>query len=536
MLFRATGRLSLKRTGGICRQRICFFSDLKPEDLKNQASLNQFQHELKKESAQPTQPPVFFQSDKIPETFKPIEPTTIPQNGPEMPKQSKLRTYTFFGLAFISLAFIGVDLMNTVTPANTDFISEETLELLGKAIEAETNKDIDQAIQYYMEALKQLDSEECEHISPCYTSCCVRIAELYEINKQFGKALLIYKELSETYLNAFTHRDDFKCLMQDESFDFAILRSLVISIRYACLLPSKDVTLARENLMFNIVEAQKRIIEAYPPFLSILNDITNRNILELITADLEQSIKHLPEDEQQKIIDKQMEVPIELPLFTTEQTPENKLLGLHVKAWPVFTRVLINAKDMYANLSIEANDISSAISNLTSNSVIIQRCFDHPSRLTLTLAKLGVELQSTYQAIHKEFPKGKEIEIIQDNKPVTVNLSSPELKEFVLNTTISESKRIFLKVLSLCDTLKKQEKMIRANHLGQNIAEWEAMFKPALDRSEMVSAASLGMLSYNDGNVNEALKYFTRAKVLASKLKDEEYIDDMNEWIDIIEK
>lgn len=534
------------------------FSDAKPNDLSKQPALNQFQSDsaseaskrqdpIAKTNTQPTAavPPVFFQSDVPPQPFKPSKSATSPsptgqQNNQQIEsqkvvKQFRTEMYTFTFMVVVALLFTGADLYNLVFTGNTEYVSEETLAHIEKAIGAETNNKIDEAVSHYIDALKQMDSEGLEHISPCYTSCSVRIAELFEHEKKFDKALLIYKELSDAYLNAFTHRDDFETLIDDNSYDFAILRSLTIAIRYAYLLPAKDVDLARETLMFHIVEAQKRVIEAYPPFLSVLNDINNRNVLDLITADLEKTIAHLPEAEQERIIKQQAKTPIELPLFTTEQTPENKILGLHVKAWPVFSRVLINAKDLYANLSIEANDLSAAISNLTSNSIIIQRCFDHPSRLTLTLTKLGVALQMTYQTISRDFPKGKEIEIIQDSEPVKVNLSSPELKDFVLNTTVSESKRIFLKVLVLCDTMKKQERIIKANHLGQDIGQWEAMFKPALDKSEMVSAASLGMISYQTGYPTDALKYFKRAKVLAFRLNDQEYVDDINEWIKLIE-
>ncbi|ODQ44726.1 hypothetical protein PICMEDRAFT_18123 [Pichia membranifaciens NRRL Y-2026] len=528
-------------------------SNAKSDDLSKQPALNQFQAESSKQASKLPEPamktppstavpPVFFQSDIPPQTYSSVlaPQTTGPQNNQPNESEKVVKQFrsemnkllVFIGVA---LSFTGYDIYKRLFAENTEYVSEETLAHIEKAIEAETNNRIDDAISHYIDALKQLDSEELEHISPCYTSCSVRIAELFEHEKKFDKALLIYKELSNSYLNAFTHREDFDALSDDSSYDFAILRSLTIAIRYAYLLPAKDVDLARETLMFHIVEAQKRVIEAYPPFLSVLNDINNRNVLDLITADLEKTIAHLPESEQEKIIKQQAKTPIELPLFTTEQTPENKILGLHVKAWPVFTRVLINAKDLYANLSIEANDLSAAISNLTSNSIIIQRCFDHPSRLTLTLTKLGVALQMTYQTISRDFPKGKEIEIIQDSEPVKVNLSSPELKDFVLNTTVSESKRIFLKVLVLCDTMKKQEKIIKANHLGQDIGQWEAMFKPALDKSEMVSAASLGMISYQSGFATDALKYFKRAKVLAFRLNDKDYIDDINEWIKLIE-
>ena len=559
MFFRAA-RFPVRR---LSRQSLIstprrLLSDAKPADLSKQPALNQFQAESAKEASKlqepavkslippsATVPPVFFQSDVPPQPYTP-SPAPAPQpTGPQnsqpnesekVVKQFRTEIYTLSFMVVVALLFTGADLYNLLFAGNTEYVSEETLAHIEKAIEAETNNKIDEAISYYIDALKQLDSEELEHISPCYTSCSVRIAELFEHEKKFDKALLIYKELSDSYLNAFTHREDFDILDDDSSYDFAILRSLTIAIRYAYLLPAKDVDLARETLMFHIVEAQKRVIEAYPPFLSVLNDINNRNVLDLITADLEKTIAHLPESEQEKIIKQQAKTPIELPLFTTEQTPENKILGLHVKAWPVFTRVLINAKDLYANLSIEANDLSAAISNLTSNSIIIQRCFDHPSRLTLTLTKLGVALQMTYQTISRDFPKGKEIEIIQDSEPVKVNLSSPELKDFVLNTTVSESKRIFLKVLVLCDTMKKQERIIKANHLGQDIGQWEAMFKPALDKSEMVSAASLGMISYQTGFAIDALKYFKRAKVLAFRLNDKDYIDDINEWIELIEK
>lgn len=515
------------------------------DSIKNKKSLNQFQNELSKEKTvtvdaeSPVPPPVFFQTTTPPEPFKPQEPesTKIPPpfNPDDTVQQSKFRTYTFLFLALIPLATIVTDLISKLMPPNTEALSTEVVNIIGEAVEAESNKQIDEAIQHYIRALKQLDSEGSEHITPCYTSCCVRIAELYEHQKQFGKAILIYKELADCYLNAFTHRDDFESLVRDESFDFAILRSLTIAIRYATLLPEEEIDSAKEVLMFNIVEAQKRIIESYPPFLSILNDINNRNILDILSNELEKSISHLSESEQKQKIAENSANPIELPLFTTEQTPENKLLGLHVKAWPVFTRVLINAKDLYSNLSIESDDLSSAISNLTSNSVIIQRCFDHPSRLTLTLTKLGVSLQMAYQKINMDFPHGKEIEIMQDNKLVKVDLSSSDLKNFVLNSTVTDSRRIFLKVLTLCDTMKRQESLIKANHLGQNVGEWEAMFKPALEKSEMVSATSLGMLSHQAGNNAEALKYFKRAKVLAYKLKDNDYIEDINAWISLID-
>ncbi|TID21172.1 hypothetical protein CANINC_003452 [Pichia inconspicua] len=526
------------------------YSEVKRNDIKGQSVLNQFQTELPSENHIPTQtegvelkPPSFFQTDTPPAPFKSNAPIKSTNDGSLPPNETHTEAvkqpwyyHIFTGLAILSIAYIAVDIVFALTPANTEFVSEDVLKIIEQAIEAESKKNIEEAIGHYLKALKKLDEENAEHISPCYTSCSVRIAQLFEHQRQYGKAILIYKELTHAYLNAFTHRDDFVTLIKDESYDFAILRALTIAIRYAYLLPEEEIEKARELLMFTIVEAQNRIIEAYPPFLSVLNDINNRNVLDLITADLEKSLQKYPKEKQEEIIKEQSKVPVELPLFTTEQTPENKLLGLHVKAWPVFTRVLINAKDLYADLSIEADDLSAAISNFTSNSVIIQRCFDHPSRLTLTLTKLGVALQMTYQSLNNNFPRGKEIEIIQDNKPVKVDIESPQLKSFLLDTTVSESKRIFTKVLTLCDTMKKQERVIRSNHFEQDIGQWEAMFKPALEKSEMVSSASLGMIEFQEGNSEEALKNFKRAKVLAYKLKDEDYISDINKWIDEIEK
>lgn len=61
------------------------------------------------------------------------------------------------------------------------------------------------------------------------------------------------------------------------------------------------------------------------------------------------------------------------------------------------------------------------------------------------------------------------------------------------------------------------------------------MFKPALDRSEMVSSASLGLLNLQNGNTSEALKLLRRAKVLATKLHDDDYITDINDWISKVE-
>lgn len=552
IMLASCNRIPLRATRGLFRNKRFLSENIKPESIKNQSTLNQFQSELQKEKIPTSQfeelkankPPTFFQSETPPTPFISEVKTNNGDNRSNLPpnfvsvenvKQSKLY-FLFSILAKLSIAYIAVDIIFAFTSANTEYISEEVLDIIEKAVGSESKKNVNEAINYYVEALKKLDDEEAEHISPCYTSCLIRIAQLYEHQKNYGKAILIYKELIHAYLNAFTHRDDFVTLIKDESYDFAILRALTIAIRYAYLLPEEEVNNARELLMFSIVHAQNRIIEAYPPFLSVLNDINNRNILDLITTDLEKSLQKYPEEEQERIIKEQSKIPVELPLFTTEQTPENKLLGLHVKAWPVFTRVLINAKDLYADLSIEADDLSAAISNYTSNSVIIQRCFDHPSRLTLTLTKLGVALQMTYQTLSTNFPKGKEIEIIQDNKPVKVDIESPELKTFLLDTTVSESKRIFSKVLVLCDTMKKQERAIKSNHLGQDIGQWEAMYKPALDKSEMVSAASLGMIEFQTGNLDAALKNFKRAKVLAYRLKDEDYITDLNRWIDEIEK
>lgn len=514
----------------------------KPEVVVNTTEPVSDNKEVSGAAGNETKPPIFFQSKTPPQQFN-----TPNNNNSEGPKgntedaktaSNKYRTYKWLAilnLVVIPLALTFNDIVGFMTSGDSDFYSDESLEIIEKAIECESNGQIDEAINYYLKALKQFDEEEIEHISSTYTSCAIRIAELFENQQKFNKAVKIYKDLSECYLTAFANKKEYDNLETDDQIDFAILRSLVISIRYASLLPQRDIDLARQNLLFNIIAAQNRIIDKYPPFLSILNDINNRNILDVITLDLEESVKHLPKYKQEKIIKEETKNPVELPLFTTEQTPENKLLGLHVKAWPSFTRVLINAKDLYANLSIEANDLSSAISNLTSNTVIIQRCFDHPSRLILTLSKLGIVLQMSYQSINKDFPKGNEIEIVQDNKPTKVDLSSPELKKFVLSTTVSESKRIFSKVLKLCDTMKKQESLIKREHLGQNIGEWEAMFKPSIEKSEMVSSLSLGIISYQTGSNNEALEYFKRARVLAGRLKDLEYLDDINKWIKLVD-
>jgi len=230
--------------------------------------------------------------------------------------------------------------------------------------------------------------------------------------------------------------------------------------------------------------------------------------------------------------------PVELPLYTTEQTPENKLLGLNVKAWPVFTRVLLNAKDLYSNMCIETNDLSSAISNLTSNSVIIQRCFDHPSRLILTLAKLGMLLQLSYETIDTQFPQKNQIDIVNedDNSNSQIDISSPELKQFLLNSTVSESKRIFMKVLKLCETLKLQESLVKKDHLGKEVYEWEMMFKPAIEKSELISHLSLGIIFFKAGSADESLACFKKARVIAGRLKDLEYLDDINKWLDVVAK
>lgn len=478
----------------------------------------------------PQTPPTYFQMAS--QAPKPLGPQFGPVATPTIPIKKPMS----FGkrvLLASPLILIVIGMMGLSGIIEKEEITPEVANAIQLGITSENDGNIDDAIGCYLEAMQLMDEEGVEHVSPIYISCGVRIAQLYEYLKQLDKSLAIYEVLKDEFIHALSNRKDYESFLTDNMLNKAIRTSLAISIRFAQLVPPERLNEGKDALLFNIVIAQNRILEIYPPFLPVINDINNRNILSLLTNDIEREFESLNELEKRVKLDQNAKDPIELPLYATDETEENKFLGLHVGGWPIFTKTLIVAKDTLATLNVESGDLSDTISNLVSNSNFIQRSFDHPAMLALTFSKLAIALQMTHQIISRDYPKESVVEIIQDSKPISVDISKPEIKDFVLTTTAVESERVFKKVLMICEEAKKNKNQhISNNEMILKVKkQLDTMFQPAFEKSEMVSSVGLGLIEMQRGEESAALGHFRRAKILAVKLKDEEYITDISKWI-----
>lgn len=539
-------RFSLKRTLG---KR--FLSS--PRDIRKQPQLNQFQD--------PNRPPERFQEEnKISQpnanfnnvgnanqTYSPGQGGAtgryIPSNG----QQRQFRAgRMMFGVTSIVLIMVGT--IGIYRSYHAESLSNESIDLLNEALQKESRGDIDEAIGKYLDLLKQLDEEKTPHTNSSYLGAATRIAELYEIKKMPDKALRIYESLSNYLTKQVSEWEPSTLVSNDTQLDTLIMGSLTVATRYAALLPEDQAEKGKKLLLMNIIQAQRRIIEEYPPFITVLNANTNQNILALIAKDMASKMQGKSEEEKKKHLTEALKKPLELPIYTTDPTEENKILGLFAKGWPLFTRALITARDLYANICLEEGDYSEAASCLTTNAVIIQRCFDHPARLGVCLTKLAIVLQLMAETLSEKLDREQEkaghkgeqrpISHMEDHELSLEDLRSsnlamnplqmqnPQIKEFVIEKTYKESERIFQRTLLLIDKLREQ-------HVRNDVPK---QFDSALSRSEMVSSCGLALIHYQDGDLKKALKYLQRAKVLAVRINSTDYTRDITEWIDQIEK
>lgn len=524
-----------------------------PRDIRQQPQLNQFQN--------PNRPPEQFQNDGQPgniggnqrppqgspanpiigrkQTINHMPPSSQPPMNNNMPTGSR-RNPEFgiggFVVGLVSLAMIVIGSTGLYTSYKAENISDEGIDLLNDAMKYEKAKNIDRAIESYVEFLKKLDSEGVSHTSPNYLGASVRIAELYELKKMPDKAYRIYDSLAHYLTEQVSNWEPQSWITSSEEFDALMTRSLTIVTKYADMAPEDEVDEAKKLLLMNIVQAQRRIIERYPPFISVLNQNTNQNILALLAKDMADKMSGKSEEQKKQQLKKALKTPLELPIYTTDPTEENRLLGLFVKGWPVFTRCLINARDLYANICIDDGDYSEAAACLTTNALIIQRCFDHPARLSICLTKLAIVLQMMAEMLsdkageEKEEP-GKDTETlnIEDLTKLSPDKlmggafqNNPQVKEFVIEKTYKESERIFTRTVML--TQKMQNQPATRGEFGK-------FYGAALKRSEMVSSCGLALINYQSGDSREAQKYLRRARSLAVSLNSKPYIEDIGKWM-----
>lgn len=465
-----------------------------------------------------------------------------------VPPVSKARSIGTRVLLLTSLAFFIAAGVTANQFLNTAKVSEEGTELISKAMDLEGTGKLEDAIATYEKFLKQMDEEDVPHTNINYMNAATRIAELYERLKRPDKALKIYQLLAKHSLETVTEWEVESLLSDKSLFELAINRSLTLAIKCATMSPKEQADEAKELLLLNIVQAQRRIMDEYPPLISVLNQSTNQSVMALIAHDVEQRISGASDQQREQRLSDAMKHPLELPIYTTDETEENKLLGMYVKGWPPFTRTLINARDVYANMCISDGDYVEAASSLATNSAVIQKCFDHPARLTICLTKLAIVLQMLAESLSDKLDTEQKqaalaetpmsvpsmptqfdlsLDKLDTRKLLTsaVQMQSPQLKEYMIRKTYHESESIFRRTLLLTSKMKKQNMQRDVNQL----------FKPALDRSEMVSSCGLALIGYQNGHNQDALKYLQRASVLARKLNEKDYLDDITKWMEMIE-
>lgn len=489
----------------------------------------------------PQAPPTYFQTPTLaPQPLTKPLATQIGLGGPAPPPASPKKPMSFARKVLLAtpLILIVIGMLGLSGIIEKEEITPDVANAIQLGITAENENRIDDAIVCYLEAMELMEEAGHEHVSVMYVSCGVRIAQLYEYQGKLDKALGVYGVLKDEYIHALSSHREYESFLTDNMHEKAIRTSLAIAVRFSQLVPPERLEEGKDALLFNIVMAQLAILDKYPPFMPVVNDINNRNILSLLTNDLEHEFKGLNELEKRVRMDQNSKTPIELPLYATDETDENKFLGLHVGGWPIYTKMLIVAKDALANLSAETGDLSDTISNLVSNSNFIQRSFDHPAMLALTFSKLAIALQMTHQIISRDYPRDSIVEIVQDSKPMSVDISKPEIKDFVLTTTAVESERVFNKVLSICREARKSthHNVVDSEAFLKVKRQLDAMFLPAFDKSEMVSCVGLGLIEMQRDQPDLALAHFQHAKLLATKLRDRDYIDDISGWISQLQR
>ncbi|GMM28903.1 hypothetical protein DAMA08_016190 [Martiniozyma asiatica (nom. inval.)] len=355
--------------------------------------------------------------------------------------------------------------------------------------------DAETAIQIYLDWLDENYDANDGCMDFTYTHVVLSLAKIYEENNMKDKALAIYKELSHAYLHYLTVRHS--GYISEKLFDRQLAVSLTIVQRYAQLTSEENIDDARELLLCNIILAQMRLVNNYPSFLSLFNDINNRNVLALLTLN-----ENLTDPNE----------TIELPLYSIPETPISKILGL-ARIWPTFTPALIQARDLYATIT---PDISELVANLVANTNVIQRSGTDLASLALTLSKLGMSLNRARGELEIGWPDDAFVLVQNDESETGEEVSiTGDVKEYVMSTTEKEAIRVFKKTVELCDKLR----------LGIHGKESEVeLVKGVLDRSEMVACAGLALLE-------DDTQWMQRARVLAVKRKEPDWVKDIDSWL-----
>lgn len=498
-------------------------------------------------STEPPKPPTFFQKDSQPLPLfqnpktapKPLQPTVIapavtPAADAAAAAAESAKEPMSFGrklLLFSPIVIFTIAMLELSSIIGTEKKFDDVEEALQLAEEAALDGHLEDSVGCLAEALELMDEHNVEHISEYYISCSLRLAQLLEAAGANDKALVVYEALHKELIHALLHSENYRTLVRNEKYDKVIAQCLLITLKISHLVPVDQLDHAREKLLYAIVVAQNRILENYPVFMLYLNDTQNRNIISLIEFDAGREFEKLNVLEKRVKQDQNAKSPIELPLYTTNSTPESEMLVSFVEGWPIFTDALTFAKNRLADISIQLGDLPEATTNWVSNTIILKASLQPPALMAITLTKMALTLIAANEII----AKGKsdvDLEDIMKSHRLVAEVQDHDLVNDILDSANGQIRNLFTNVLRICDQVNKFKLDEDASaEQVQALERAETMFQSAIDTCQMVASMGLGVLESQENNQFLARKHFSKALQLAKKTENSQYSQDASEWL-----
>ncbi|KAH3671540.1 hypothetical protein OGAPHI_000243 [Ogataea philodendri] len=509
MLFRGPIRKSLRAPSLRNWAPLLHSRLISQQDISKNPSLNQFQD--------PNRPPP--QSAYRP----PFTPSPVPQTPNEPRERSPLTSVITIGL-LSWLVYRGFLLYEEYEDTTYSAGFEA---VLTEALTAENEGNFAKALKLYSKCLSVADKEGTSQLDQHYTGAVLKVAEMYEKLDDFDHALAIYKDLSEFLLSQIGNPE---VKLSQKKRDMLIQQSLVVSMRYCNLLKPSERQEIKQLLLDNILIAERRIIEHYPPFLVLLYDQLNRSVVDFITAGDDKFAK-LPPQVRNLVKDGMVVQLAPQPGPEMSKIPkELKLLITAGDAWLPFVKELVSLRDLCADICISEGSLQEAAFYLRTNLLLMQSSIDEPGKLSLTLTKMGVVfylLSEQYAKQAKMLGDTDEKVIFQELSRLgfkTKNGSSPD--EFgnafirMRDSAYTESEASFEQVLELTS-------MIRSASFGTE-TDLPEFVTVGMHLAEMISSCGLAMHMLRKKDYEESKKFFLRARVLALKYDVDDYLADID--------
>ncbi|GME73412.1 unnamed protein product [[Candida] boidinii] len=539
-----TSLSSVKYVNSHLTSRVNFLSGLKTQSqtLKRVINLKNYSSDVSKDPAlnqfqNPNNTPYQFQpqnsSSPFPNNLGRDNPNGIPPNGrnplspppPDSYPQPNRLSFKVRLLISAFATFCGTIAFLFLTEDLMDQLPDEIFEVLRKAMEAETRNDFETALKYYKEALVLCDEMELEELNQEYTGIALCIAHIYELQEKYNKALVIYEEIGYRIVQGLTLE-----YYEPEKKDRLITQGLVVFSRYARLLAPEDFEKAKSALRLMISIAEKRIVEYYPSLLPVLEGALNAEMIDITTQNLKASLADSSETSRNDALDDFFRKNNEVPLAIPADSQSTSLLALFAEGWPGYSRDLLAARDIYANICIDHEQYAEALAWLLKNTSYAMIGVNAAYNLTCSMSKLGMT-----NIYGREYAKKHLIEMI-DNISKTENLVDQgyykreiSIYNAVLRVGPNNARDAFEKTLTFLATFRSLLMKRENPALPPQVAI-------SLELSEGLCYHGLGIIQLQNGEIEEATENFIRARGVSNELGIAEWADNIDEILQVLKK